>query len=686
MNATRPNTAIEAWKLNEAGLSIVPLGSPFEQPPTWFVAGRCSGDQVKAASDWPKAPRCRWKQYQDKAPDDHQIEQWTTQFPHTNWAIITGYKVVVVDADSAEAVQFIDDGAITRTPLRATTSKGKHYYFRANPDYSVHNSVRKNRIDLRGIGGYVVAPGSTHADGTLYRWETDDYMNIRDLHDLPTLSPDDIATINGFNGQAGEHKTTGDLGFCTDQYALPHDGSNLSEGEGRNNAAASMAGQLLRQNHSLREIKSILDRWNQSNTPPLSDAELNTTIASITRTHSSNNPTTSILIEPLPGDRSTFAFSHVQELIKGVKPIKWLIKGFLEMDSLSLMFGEPACGKSFSAIDLACCVATGKEWHGKAVKRPGPVFYIAGEGFNGLSRRLMAWQLSYGYDLGKAPIYVSQSAASLTDLGNARLVSASIESMIERSGVAVPSMIVIDTLARNFGPADENGTREMNTFIQHIDQLLRARYACNVLIIHHTGVGAKDRARGNSALKGALDAEYAVVKSDDCVQITAKKMKDAEEPQPMTFLFNPVRLPFQDEEGEAQYSCILRPSSAEHFDQVRQDKELGVTQKRVLEILNTLQNQAIGHLERAGRNIAYARIEVKTLRNECVKAHGVVGQNNWSRTFSALVDKGFIAHEGLFVTLTDKYQQSPSPEAEQHRAGGNLTLHQTPDDKEDSRF
>ncbi len=686
MNATRPNTAIEAWKLNEAGLSIVPLGSPFEQPPTWFVAGRCSGDQVKAASDWPKAPRCRWKQYQDKAPDDHQIEQWTTQFPHTNWAIITGYKVVVVDADSAEAVQFIDDGAITRTPLRATTSKGKHYYFRANPDYSVHNSVRKNRIDLRGIGGYVVAPGSTHADGTLYRWETDDYMNIRDLHDLPTLSPDDIATINGFNGQAGEHKTTGDLGFCTDQYALPHDGSNLSEGEGRNNAAASMAGQLLRQNHSLREIKSILDRWNQSNTPPLSDAELNTTIASITRTHSSNNPTTSILIEPLPGDRSTFAFSHVQELIKGVKPINWLIKGFLEMDSLSLMFGEPACGKSFSAIDLACCVATGKEWHGKAVKRPGPVFYIAGEGFNGLSRRLMAWQLSYGYDLGKAPIYVSQSAASLTDLGNARLVSASIESMIERSGVAVPSMIVIDTLARNFGPADENGTREMNTFIQHIDQLLRARYACNVLIIHHTGVGAKDRARGNSALKGALDAEYAVVKSDDCVQITAKKMKDAEEPQPMTFLFNPVRLPFQDEEGEAQYSCILRPSSAEHFDQVRQDKELGVTQKRVLEILNTLQNQAIGHLERAGRNIAYARIEVKTLRNECVKAHGVVGQNNWSRTFSALVDKGFIAHEGLFVTLTDKYQQSPSPEAEQHRSGGNLALHQTPDDKEDSRF
>ena len=312
-------------------------------------------------------------------------------------------------------------------------------------------------------------------------------MEIADLNDLPMLTADDIATINGFNGCTSEDKPVGDLGFSTDQYPLPHDGSNLAEGQGRNNAAASMAGQLLKQNYSLREVKGILDQWNQSNTPPLSDSELNTTIASIAKTHSNNNPGTSILVEPLPHSKPEFAFSHVKELVKGVKPINWLIKGFLEMDSLSLMFGEPACGKSFCAIDLACCVATGKDWHGKPVKRPGPVFYIAGEGFNGLSRRLMAWQVSHGYNLRNAPIYISQCAASLTDLGNARLVSASIEEIVEETGGVIPSMIVIDTLARNFGPADENATKEMNTFINHIDQLLRAKYSCNVLIVHHTG-------------------------------------------------------------------------------------------------------------------------------------------------------------------------------------------------------
>ena len=661
MDVTLPNTTTEAWKLNEAGLSIVPLGSPFEAPPSWFVEGRCSGDVEKAKAEWPKAPRLRWKQYQEEAPDDRTIENWTNLYPHTNWAIITGYGVVVVDADSAEAVQFIEEGAITRTPLRAKTSKGMHFYYQVNPDYPIHNSVRKNKIDLRGMGGYVVAPGSTHADGTLYQWETDGYMDISDIHDLPMLTPDDIATINGFNGQAAEDKPIGDLGFSTDQYQLPHDGSNLAEGQGRNNAAASMAGQLLQQNYSLREVKTILDQWNQSNNPPLSDGELNTTIASISRTHNNNNPGSSILIEPLPAHKPEFAFSHVKELVKGVKPINWLIKGFLEMDSLSLMFGEPACGKSFTAIDLACCVATGKDWHGKPVKRQGPVFYIAGEGFNGLSRRLMAWQVSHGYNLRNAPIYISQCAASLTDLGNARLVSASIEEIVEETGGVIPSMIVIDTLARNFGPADENATKEMNTFINHIDQLLRAKYQCNVLIVHHTGVGSKDRARGNSALKGALDAEYAVVKSDDEVTITAKKMKDADEPELLKFLFDPVRLPFVDEEGEPQYSCVLKNYDPNMADGLKSknapENRLGERQVKIIETLNSLVKNAQETLHKSGRDPLDARIELKNLKDDCYE-QGFICSKHWRRTIDTMIHRGFVAVDAPFVTVTEKGQEA----------------------------
>ncbi|MCW7553324.1 AAA family ATPase [Endozoicomonas gorgoniicola] len=624
-----PDTTVDVWQLNEAGLSLIPLGSPFELPPQWFIDGRCSGDPDKAKTDWPKSPRVRWKDFQQQAPTDEQIEQWTNQWPHTNWAIVTGYKIIVVDADSQEAVTFIENSHdMTRTPLRVVTSQGKHFYYRANPDFVIRNAVKKNKIDVRGEGGYVVAPGSTHSDGTVYQWETDDYLNINDVNDLPCLTPNDIAIINGFNGSHQEQQALGNLGFSANQYSLPHDGGNLSEGEGRNNAAASMAGQLIRQGYSLQEIKAILDQWNADNHPPLLPTELNTTIASIVRTHLNNHPDTGIAVVPDPDIRPAFAFSHVRELIQAAKPINWLVKGFLEMDSLSLMFGEPGCGKSFAAIDLACCVATGSEWHGQAVKRPGSVFYIAGEGFNGLSRRLMAWQQVNGYNLRTAPLYVSQCSASFTDLANARIVSDSIEQIIEETGGVIPSLIVIDTLARNFGAGDENATKEMNLFINHIDQLLRQKYACFVLIVHHTGLGNKDRARGNSALKGALDAEYAVVKSDDELTITAKKMKDADEPEPMSFLFESVKLPFADEDGEQQVSCVLTYFDKQAAGLVKSieagkkqgEIHLGDKQVCIIKTLNRLVKEARDTLARDGRDPTGAHIEVRGLRKACIDA------------------------------------------------------------------
>ena len=320
MDAKLPDTTVDVWRLNEAGLSMVPLGSPFDLPPKWFVDRRCSGDLHKAKNDWPKSPRVRWKDFQQQAPNDQQIEQWTNQWPHTNWAIVTGYRVVVVDADSQEAVAFIENNHdMTRTPLRVITSQGKHFYYRANPNFVVRNAVKKNKIDVRGEGGYVVAPGSTHSDGTVYQWETDDYLSIDDVNDLPCLTPDDIALINGFNGSHQEKEPPGNLGFSADQYSLPHDGGNLSEGEGRNNAAASMAGQLIRQGYSLQEIKAILDQWNADNHPPLLPTELNTTIASIARTHLNNHPDTGIAVIPDPDIRPAFAFSHVRELIQAAK-------------------------------------------------------------------------------------------------------------------------------------------------------------------------------------------------------------------------------------------------------------------------------------------------------------------------------------------------------------------------------
>ena len=54
-----------------------------------------------------------------------------------------------------------------------------------------------------------------------------------------------------------------------------------------------------------------------------------------------------------------------------------------------MVFGPSGAKKSFLVYDLACCIATGKDWHGHRVKQ-GNVLIIAGEGHGGLNRRLKA--------------------------------------------------------------------------------------------------------------------------------------------------------------------------------------------------------------------------------------------------------------------------------------------------------
>jgi 5S rRNA maturation endonuclease (ribonuclease M5) len=232
-------------------------------------------------------------------------------------------------------------------------------------------------------------------------------------------------------------------------------------------------------------------------------------------------------------------FTHVGDPFQSMKPIDWLVKDYFEHDSLTQLFGEPGSGKSFIALSLACCVATGTPWFGKEVKQ-GAVFYICGEGHAGLLRRFGAWSKEMGVALDTAPIYKSDHQVSLSERDNAKYL--------------LEDIMMIDTVARNFGPADENSTKDMSNFIENVDRYVRIPFKANVLLVHHSG-HAGGRARGSSALKAALDSEYMVNKDEDFVTLTPTKMKDAELPTSLTLQFKKVELGEYD--GESVSSAVL---------------------------------------------------------------------------------------------------------------------------------
>ena len=286
-----------------------------------------------------------------------------------------------------------------------------------------------------------------------------------------------------------------------------------------------------------------------------------------------------------PGQKR-FHFLQVGELLSNPKPIKWLIKDRLEAQSLSQTFGEPGSMKSFLEIDKGLSIASGKSWHGHEIGTKGPVFYIAGEGFNGLLRRMRAWEIYYDIPLKNIPFFVSDRAAQLLDSDSANDVAEAVDEMCKIHGE--PVLIIIDTLNRNFGPGDESSTRDMTAFISIVDAKLRARYGCAVSIIHHSGLSTVDRARGSSALKAALDWEYKLqVNPNGTRTMTTTKCKDFQEPPPISFRPEKVTLSgWTDPDTGAELTSLVLVQTEEIGKRV--DKPLTGNRKIALNCLKAL--------------------------------------------------------------------------------------------------
>ena len=254
-----------------------------------------------------------------------------------------------------------------------------------------------------------------------------------------------------------------------------------------------------------------------------------------------------------------YFFKDVADLILGARAPQWIVKHYLEANSLAVIYGAPATGKSFVAIDIACHIATGKPWleHG-LIKQSGAVYYIAGEGHNGLARRFAAWQLHNERQIPRDKLYISHTAIQAVDESSAKAASNEIDNRIA-GGAPKPLLVVIDTLARNFG-GNENDAKDMASFINHLDKYLRVKYGCCVLIIHHSG-HQSDRARGSTALKGAVDIEYGLKLDDKTKQISLQnhKMKEGELRKEQSLMLKQVPLGMVDDDQQMITSAVITP-------------------------------------------------------------------------------------------------------------------------------
>lgn len=183
---------------------------------------------------------------------------------------------------------------------------------------------------------------------------------------------------------------------------------------------------------------------------------------------------------------------------------EWLVEDWLGAGQLAVLYGAPKTGKSFVALDMGLRIAHGWEWFGKKTRKSA-VFYIAGEGGEGVKKRVALWAQERPRRDPAAPFVMVPKRFDFHEPGAG---VGQIADWIKQAGpwLGAPfGLIVVDTLARAMGAGDENAAADMGRVIETCDRL-RAETGCTVLLVHHAGKDAARGMRGHSSLFGAADA------------------------------------------------------------------------------------------------------------------------------------------------------------------------------------
>lgn len=224
------------------------------------------------------------------------------------------------------------------------------------------------------------------------------------------------------------------------------------------------------------------------------------------------------------------------------EPVEWLIDGVIPKKAFVALYAPPASFKSFVALDIAECIATGREFLTKEVKYQGAVLYIAGEGHGGIGARIKAMKKHHNTPSG-APVFFLRKQINLrssaTDIQD--LIQAVDD--IQATHDIQFELVVIDTLARAFGGGNENASEDMGAFITAAGAI-QGRYNCALLVVHHAGKDATKGLRGHSSLLGAVDTELEIIRIEDAPKgiLHISKQKDGEDGQRYGFQMITVEL------------------------------------------------------------------------------------------------------------------------------------------------
>ncbi len=334
MDKTMKQCALE---YADMGLAVLPI-----KPPR--IGGPTPG-KMPYISEW-----------QHKASTDRkQIDDWWTRWPDANIGIATGrisggLVVIDLDIDKDKGIDGYEslkewereNGNMPETCQSITGRGGYHLLYRD----SARNRTRAGLyegIDIRGEGGYIVAPPSLHHNGRRYAWEQEpgEY----------SIAQADSKVIEFLQGPVPDP-------FKGSGFELP---DTIPEGQ-RTDYMVKMVCSLQAKGASDEAIKAAVKAENNCKCfPPLTDEELEKEIfPALQRYEKGTAPYTAVSDGGRFRQQKNYSLAMVTMEEVEEKSPEWLITDYVPRYQITTLAGDGGAGKTTIWCDIAAAVSSGK--------------------------------------------------------------------------------------------------------------------------------------------------------------------------------------------------------------------------------------------------------------------------------------------------------------------------------------
>jgi hypothetical protein len=476
-----------ALEYAERGWPVLPLHSPKEHG--------CSCGRANCVSPG-KHPRTAHG-LKDASRGTETIREWWNLWPDANIGIVTGPEsgILALDVDGKQGEESLIGMErrgfhLPDTYTVHTGGGGHHLYFLWPKSADVRNSQSKIApgLDIRGQGGYVVAPPSLHLSGARYE--------INESAIPPTSCPEWLLSLTREPQRALDRQSAPTAGAVASKP--------IREGS-RTNHLVSLAGTMNKRDMDPAAIEAALlaenvAKFTSSQKGPLPEAKVRAIAHDVPARYSSlkSEPEAKSILKP-----DLLCLADVE-----ARSVDWLWEPFIPARMLTMLSGDPGAGKSFIALAVAADLSRGRLRDGRIVE-PASTLYLSVE--NPLAETIRPRFDALG---GDAALFHALKGSLICEDGEEQsggITLADLPIIADALSKTRARLMIVDPIQSYLGAnVDLHRSNETRPVMDGLSKLAESN-GCAILLLRHlskqSGGKAIFRGLGSIDLTGAVRSE-----------------------------------------------------------------------------------------------------------------------------------------------------------------------------------